>query len=294
MNATLAAVAARPITQSAAPPTTSAPPATAATTAPAAGLDVTVGSSSVWAGPAGPIILSLAAAGTRIDDPGLVPTVQLMTRDGVPTGPPVAAIAVQPPGETRVLYVASPAIPTPGWWRLSVSALRGGFTLIGATDVAALDPGTTAALGAPAPTVHTPTLDDVGGVAKAVTTDPAPDLRLSATSTTDALAGRQPFVLVIDSAKFKVTSACGRSLVMARYLVDRWPTDAFIHVEPLVYDVITDTPGPARLAGRSDPDRGRRRLGSRRLAMGCDIDAVGLRRRRRGDRAGEGPGRHGQ
>ena len=52
----------------------------------------------------------------------------------------------------------------------------------------------------------------------------------------------QPFVLVVDSWKFKVTSACGRALVMARYLVDRWPADAFIHLEPLRYDVVTDTP----------------------------------------------------
>ena len=79
-------------------------------------------------------------------------------------------------------------------------------------------------------------------MASAVTTDPAPDLRLSRTSTVDALAAHQPFVLVADSAKFKVTSACGRALVMARYLVDRWPDDAFIHVEPLRYDVVTDTP----------------------------------------------------
>jgi hypothetical protein len=28
---------------------------------------------------------------------------------------------------------------------------------------------------------------------------------------------------------------------MARYLVDRWPDVAFIHLEPYVYDVVTDT-----------------------------------------------------
>jgi hypothetical protein len=154
----------------------------------------------------------------------------------------VIAVAVRPPGETRVLYIASPAIPSPGWWRLAVSADRTGITLRGSTDIAALDPGTTAALGGPAPTAHTPTLDDVAGNARAVTTDPAPALRLSRTSTTDALARHRPFVLVIDSWKFRVTSACGKALVMARYLVDRWPDDAFIHLEPLRYDVVTDTP----------------------------------------------------
>jgi protein SCO1/2 len=240
MTATLRAVVES--TPSAAPGTSGAPTATATATAPSGGLDVTVVSSSIWAGPAGPIILSLGAGGTRIDDPALAARVQLESLDGTPVGQPVDAVAVQPPGETRTFYVASPAVPGPGAWRLAVTADRGGIGLVGSAVVSALDPGTTAALGGPAPNAHTPTLDDVGGVARAVTTDPAPDLRLSRTSTTDALAAHQPFVLVIDSWKFKVTSACGRALVMARYLVDRWTAVPFIHLEPLVYDVITDTP----------------------------------------------------
>jgi protein SCO1 len=239
MTATLRTVAAT--TPSPAPSASAAPTATT-TAAPGGGLDVTVVSSSIWAGPAGPVILTLGAGGTRIDDPALAAQVQLESLDGAPLGQPVDAVAVQPPGETRVFYVASPAIPGPGWWRLAVSTDRSGIRLVGSADVAALDPGMTAALGGPAPEARTPTLDDVGGLAKAVTTDPAPDLRLSRTSTTDALAARQPFVLVIDSWKFKVTSACGRALVMARYLVDRWTAVPFIHLEPLVYDVITDTP----------------------------------------------------
>ena len=252
MTATLhavVAVASSSATPPDAPPATGAPegsvsPAPSASTppAPAGGLAITVGSSSVWAGPAGPILFSLAAAGNRIDDPGLAATLQVTDRAGNPAGGTVAVVPVQPPGESRVVYVASPAIPSPGWWRLVVTTVRSGITLTGTTDIAALDPGTSAPIGAPAPTVSTPTIDSAGGVVKAVTTDPAPDLRLSRTSTTDALAAHQPFVLVIDSWKFKVTSACGRALVMARYLIDRWPSDAFIHLEPLLYDVVTDTP----------------------------------------------------
>jgi alkyl hydroperoxide reductase subunit AhpC len=239
MTATLRTIAAatRP---SATPTASSATPASPRVASD--GLDVLVESTSIWAGPAGPVLLGLSAGGIRIDDPDLVASVQLASLDGMPIGPPVTAVAVQPPGETRVLYVASPPIPSPGWWRLDVTVDRAGIMLHGSTDIAALDPGTTAALGGPAPTAHTPTLDDVAGDARAVTTDPAPDLRLSRTSTTDALAAHRPFVLVIDSWKFRVTSACGKALVMARYLVDRWPDDAFIHLEPLRYDVVTDTP----------------------------------------------------
>ena len=114
--------------------------------------------------------------------------------------------------------------------------------MTGAAALTALDPGTTAALGSPAPTARTPTLADVGGNPRAVTTDPAPDLRLSQRSTADALADGQPFVLVIDSTKFRVSPACGRAIIMARYLLDRWRDVGFIHLEPYRYSVITDTP----------------------------------------------------
>ncbi len=230
------------------PTTASDPPATAAATSADPGgvlgqaLGVSVISSSIWAGAPGPVILDLTIGGNRIDDPALAPVVQLESTSGIASGEPITARAVQPPGESRVVYVATVAIPTTGWWRLDISIERGGFRFRGSADVSVLDPGTTAAIGAAAPSVRTPTLADVGGQAKAITTDPAPDLRLSQTSTADALGAHQPFVLVIDSWKFKVTSACGRALVMARYLVDRWPGVAFVHLEPLRYDVVTDTP----------------------------------------------------
>jgi hypothetical protein len=89
--------------------------------------------------------------------------------------------------------------------------------------------------------VRTPTLADVGGVVRAVTTDPAPDLRLSGRSTGDALASGQSFVLVVDSSRFRVSPACGRAIVMARYLLDRWRDVAFIHHEPYRYSVVADT-----------------------------------------------------
>jgi hypothetical protein len=78
-------------------------------------------------------------------------------------------------------------------------------------------------------------------VALRITTDPLPDLRLSRTSTADALATGRPFVLVVDSARFKVTPGCGKALGLAKYLVDRWPDVPFIHLEPYRYDIVTDT-----------------------------------------------------
>jgi hypothetical protein len=133
-------------------------------------------------------------------------------------------------------------VPTPGSWRLEVAADVAGRSRSGAARLDVLDPGGTVPLGSPAPRVRTPTLADVGGVVRAVTTDPAPDLRLSQRSTVDALAAGQPFVLVADSLRFKVSQACGQAIAMARYALDRWRDVTFIHLEPYRYSVVADTP----------------------------------------------------
>ena len=69
-----------------------------------------------------------------------------------------------------------------------------------------------------------------------------PDPRLTQTSTTDALAAHQPFVLVVDSVRFRVTPVCGRAVVMAKQLLDRWPSVPFIHHEPYRFSVVTTEP----------------------------------------------------
>jgi protein SCO1/2 len=250
MTAVLREVVANPVTSvpsAGTLPTASLTPAPS-TTSPAASarpvrsIDVDVVSTAVWAGNPGPVILDLLADGARLDDPALHPAVQLVDPAGRPVGTAVTASPVQPPGLTAVSYVAHLAIPAPGAWRVEVTATYDGSTAMGTAALTALDPGDTAPLGEPAPTIRTPTLDDVGGAARAVTTDPAPDLRLSQRSTADALADHQPFVLVIDSTRFRVSPACGRAIIMARYLLDRWRDVGFIHLEPYRYQVVSDTP----------------------------------------------------
>ena len=218
----------------------SSPPPTAepATTGP---LSVEVVSSSVWAGGPSPMIMVLSGPGGRLADMDARVSVQLATLAGAAQGEPVDAVAVRPPGEETVSYVAFLDAPEPGWWDMSVTALTGGAGLAGRGSISALEQGSSARLGGSAPAARSPTLDDVGGVALHITTDALPDLRLSRTSTADALAAHQAFVLVVDSARFKVTPACGKALALAKDLVDRWPTVPFIHLEPYRYDVVTDT-----------------------------------------------------
>jgi hypothetical protein len=209
-------------------------------------------SSSVWSGGASPVILALFEGDRRIDDPAADVRVQLTSMPGVPSGGPVAGVAVQPRGVPEVSYVATLDIPSPGWWRLEISVGRAGATATTSASVAVLDPGATAPLGRAAPAVRTPTLDDVGGDVRRVSTFEAPDLRLSRTSTVDALAAHQPFVLVIDSSRFRTTPACGKAVTMVRYLLDRWPAVPFIHLEPYEYTLISDA--PVLLGTLSDPD----------------------------------------
>lgn len=230
-------------------PATSTPGSTPAPTptptaspsgAPVADLKVEVVSSSVWAGGASPLILALSGPEGRLADLGASVSVQL-TRAGVSQGSSVAATPVRPEGLSDVSYVAFLDIPTTGWWDLRVTVVSGNAARTGWGSISAQDPGGTARLGVPAPTVRTPTLDDVGGRALAITTDPLPDLRLSTTSTADALAAGKPFVLVVDSVRFRVTPICGKAVLLAKYLLDRWTGMTFIHLEPYKYNVVTDT-----------------------------------------------------
>jgi protein SCO1 len=230
---------ASPALPASAPPAT-IPPATAPSADPGTtALLPEVVSTSIWAQPGNPVILQVVdAAGAALD--GSVPvSVQLASFDGAPVGPAVTATALRPEGAPRTTFVAPLDIPSPGAWKLLVSS--GGAT--GDITIDAKDPGASLAIGSRAPDIDTPTLDDVAGVVRAVTTQPNPDLRLSQTSTADARAMGKPYVIVIDSARFKVSPECGRALSMIRYLLDRWGEEVvFIHLEPFEYQVITEEP----------------------------------------------------
>jgi hypothetical protein len=200
-------------------------------------------STSVWAGGGIPVILSLAGPAGRLDDQSATVTVQLQSADGAAIGEPVAAEPVQPPGVEDVSWIASVDVPSPGAYRFAVSAQTGAAPLRGTTAlVTALDQGATTPLGGAVPNAATRTLADTGGDLLSLSTDPIADRRLYQSSITDALATHRPFVFVLDSTRFRTTAACGKALVMIKYLLDRWRDATFIHAEPFQYDVELDTP----------------------------------------------------
>ncbi len=227
-------------------PSQSAAPTASPTAAPVSpptadgGLQGVVISSELWAGGPDPVILTVSdGMGMPLD--GTTPIDVTVTGAGnAAAGPAVRAVAVQPWGESTVYYVATVTIPSPGGWQLALSTPSGAT---GTVPVTALDQGATTPLGAAAPDIHTPTLADVGGDARAITTQPQPDPRLSQASTSDARAAGRPYVIVIDSARFRVSQLCGTAIVMIRYLVDRWQDSVdFIHLEPFAYTIITEEP----------------------------------------------------
>ena len=228
-----------PGTSPATEPTASSAP----TPATAQALQVEVASTSVWAGASTPVILDLTGPGGRLDDSSAAVQVQLTDASGVPVGQPIAAQPVTPPGLTDISWIVQVPIPSPGAYRFSVSARSGVLPLAGSSALTtALQDGATPAIGARVPDVATATLADVGGDIRQLSTDPTSDQRLYQTSTADALAQHLPFVLVLDSTKFRVTTACGKAVQLIKYLLDRWPQLTFIHHEPFRYDIVTDTP----------------------------------------------------
>ena len=238
--ATAAGTSPAPTSAAAAPGPAASQPGGTASANPSGPLAATVLSTAIWAGGHTPLALSIAdAGGTMLD--GSIPVVARLTgADGSPIGDEVPAVAVRPTGMATVSFVATLDVPAAGRWRVNLTAANGAS---GSVDVVALDPGTTAPLGGPAPDIHTPTLSDVGGVLLAVSTLPQADKRFYEASTSDARAAGRPYVLVLDSARFKVTQICGSALSMAFYLLDRWNGRVtFVHQEPFMYRIVTDEP----------------------------------------------------
>ena len=126
------------------------------------------------------------------------------------------------------------------------------------------------------PTIRTPTLDDVGGVALRVTTDPVPDLRLSRTSTADALAAGRAV-----HPRRRLDPVQGHAGLRQGPRAGQVPPQTagrpspFIHLEPYAYDVVTRQPGPAGQPRGPDPRAGRRCLGHRRPRRGASARCPG-------------------
>ena len=131
------------------------------------------------------------------------------------------------------VYVGEATFPNAGAWTADfITAAPGsppttlsfGFDVKARTQV--VSPGD------PAPSVKTPTLEDVGGDVAKVSTDSAPVKRFYETSEADALAAKKPFVLIFATPKFCQTATCGPALDRVKPVAAAHPSVTFINVEP--------------------------------------------------------------
>jgi hypothetical protein len=137
----------------------------------------------------------------------------------------------------RGLYRAEVTFPDAGRWATRFDAtFPDGTKKTVRVDYDVAEKGTTPPIGAPAPSVDTPTLADVDGDLSKVTTDQEPDRRFYETSVEDALAAGKPFVLIFATPAFCQTRTCGPTLETVKRVAKKYPDLTFINVEPYVME----------------------------------------------------------
>lgn len=131
------------------------------------------------------------------------------------------------------LYVASVTFPDAGRWGTEfVATLPDGSVKTVRAEYDVAETGSTPAIGEQVPSVDTPTLADVGGDVKQVSSDTEPEPRFYDTSISDALAAGEPFVVVFATPAFCRTQTCGPTLETVKSVADDFPELTFINVEP--------------------------------------------------------------
>jgi hypothetical protein len=129
-------------------------------------------------------------------------------------------------------YIANVDFPEAGIWGAEITTMAGvgGEQVRMTFQVSPSSP--VVRIGQPAPATKTPTAADVGGDLAKISTDTKPDPALYRTSVADALANHQPFLVAFATPKFCQSAQCGPTLDRLKPFVAKYPSVAFIHVEP--------------------------------------------------------------
>jgi hypothetical protein len=141
--------------------------------------------------------------------------------------------------DERGMYIADVDLPEAGTWGAEFTTEAPGSpaeTVRMTFEVHDTSP--TVAVGDPAPTSDTPTLDDVGGDVTQISTDTDPVPDFYSTSVADALAQHEPFVLVFATPKFCTSAQCGPTLDRLKPVAAAHPDVTFINVEPYQLQVV--------------------------------------------------------
>lgn len=173
-------------------------------------------------------------------------------RTNLPAAAPdrTAAVAFIAPGETqpgpatpatfvwaiegqRGDYVANVEFSKAGAWKaVFITQPAGGKQEAIGVGFDVSDSTPTVAIGAPAPATDNPTIQSAGAVNR-VSTDTNPDPSFYELTVKDALAKKEPFVLVFATPAFCQSAQCGPTLDRIKAVKATSPTNvAFINVEP--------------------------------------------------------------
>jgi hypothetical protein len=241
-----------------------------------AGLQAVVVSTSVWTGDATVLVALSEADATPIGGEGRAVSARFMPPPDAPGAPPVGVDGsfVRPAGGSRDLVRLDVPLPVAGRWSVEVT-LRGAANAASpaerrtTTSLTVRDPGRVPTGGAAAPPTATPTLASVGGDVALVTSDSHPVTAFYERSVSDALAAGSPFVLILDSAGFRESEACGSALAIFHGLAGTAPSVTMIHAEPFATRI---TAGRLTL----DPPDGPAALAEWSVAWGLDDPAFGV------------------
>ena len=135
------------------------------------------------------------------------------------------------PDQTGV-YELTTTFDEPGDWIAEFISSKGGLTERTQVQFQVAATSSTPVVGAKAPDTTTPTLADVGGDVKQISTDTNPDPAFYQVSVHDALAQHKPFVLVFATPAFCTSRVCGPTLDAIKAIAKTEPGVTFINVEP--------------------------------------------------------------
>jgi hypothetical protein len=151
-------------------------------------------------------------------------------------GAPVPGTFVWAIEGSRGEYISHATFPAAGDWKaVFITQATGKPQEAIGVSFQVLDKSTVIAVGDKAPASKTPTLADVGGDVRQISSDPNPDPSFYQVSVDTALARHTPFVLVFATPAFCTSAQCGPTLDKVKAIKATSPASvAFINVEPYV------------------------------------------------------------
>jgi hypothetical protein len=135
--------------------------------------------------------------------------------------------------DVRGLYIANVDFPEAGAYGAEVTTSAPGSPAVAIRVTFSVDPTSpTVRVGQKAPSTKTPVAADVNGDLAQISTDSTPDPTFYKLSEDQALATHQPFVMIFATPKFCRSAQCGPTLDRIKPFAAKYPSVAFIHVEP--------------------------------------------------------------